>query len=232
VEFDELDAMLRETFEDRILSRAERLAIGAVFEDLAMDENRLRYVRNRAFEMAREALEQGLDERILEWLQDVVRAIDTARTQGTPEASVAYFSPGGEPRGQIITLAHRSRATIDACVFTITDERIVRALVDAHGRGVAVRIITDDEKAHDRGSHVMSLWKTGIPVVTDASPDHMHNKFALFDRRVLLNGSFNWTRAATERNVENVVVTRHAELVESFARKFDELWGAYSPFQA
>jgi len=59
----------------------------------------------------------------------------------------------------------------------------------------------------------------------------MHTKFALFDRRVLLNGSFNWTRAATERDVENVVVTRHAELVESFARKFDELWEAFSLLQ-
>ncbi len=42
-------------------------------------------------------------------------------------------------------LAKASR-TADICVFTITDDRVSDAILDAHRRAVAVRIITDDAK--------------------------------------------------------------------------------------
>ena len=37
------------------------------------------------------------------------------------------------------------RATLDICVFTIADDRLTESILAAHRRGVAVRIITDEE---------------------------------------------------------------------------------------
>jgi phosphatidylserine/phosphatidylglycerophosphate/cardiolipin synthase-like enzyme len=51
----------------------------------------------------------------------------------------------------------------------------------------------------------------------------MHHKFALFDNETLLNGSFNWTRSASDVNQENILITQDAELVEKFSRQFDYL---------
>ena len=109
-------------------------------------------------------------------------------------------------------------------VFTITDDRISGALAAAHQRGVKVRIVTDDEKAQDLGSDIQTLHRAGIPVVTDQGADHMHHKFAIFDARQLLTGSFNWTRSASERNLENFVVTNDAGLLRSFQKEFERLW--------
>ena len=66
-----------------------------------------------------------------------------------------------------------------------------------------------------------------VQVCDDNSPHHMHNKFALIDRRVLLNGSFNWTRSAVLNNRENVVISTSPALIGAFQAEFDKLWGLY-----
>jgi len=67
-----------------------------------------------------------------------------------------------------------------------------------------------------------------VPLRIDAGPYHMHHKFALFDERVLLNGSFNWTRSASDFNEENLLVTDQASLVADYRREFDKLWQRYA----
>ena len=62
----------------------------------------------------------------------------------------------------------------------------------------------------------------------DNTPNHMHHKFALIDQRVLVNGSFNWTRSATEYNQENILVTDEQGLVAAYLREFESLWEEFS----
>ena len=119
-----------------------------------------------------------------------------------------------------------AKQTCDVCVFTITDDRITDAIIRAHARGVNVRVITDDEKSHDLGSDMDKLRASGIPCKMDmGNVAHMHHKFALFDGRRLMTGSFNWTRSASEQNEENLIVTPDPVLVSLFAGRFEYLWG-------
>jgi phosphatidylserine/phosphatidylglycerophosphate/cardiolipin synthase-like enzyme len=143
----------------------------------------------------------------------------------TNERSAAFFSPGHTCIHEVIRQFDLARQTCDVCVFTITDDRITEAILRAHGRGVALRIITDDEKSHDLGSDIDRLRAAGISCKMDVgNAAHMHHKFALFDRRRLMTGSFNWTRSASEQNEENLIVTPDPVLVESFGRRFEQLW--------
>jgi mitochondrial cardiolipin hydrolase len=111
------------------------------------------------------------------------------------------------------------------CVFTITDDRLADALLAAHRRGVAIRVLTDNDKAHDLGSDIERIAAAGVAVRIDRTPFHMHHKYAIFDGRRLLNGSYNWTRGAARDNQENVVVTDDPALVARFAAAFEALWG-------
>lgn len=116
--------------------------------------------------------------------------------------------------------------TMDVCVFTITDDRITRTLMQLHRQGVRVRIITDNECAKQQGSDVQHIAEVGIPIKVDKSEFHMHNKFAIMDNKLVLNGSFNWTTTASSVNHENVIISNNADLVNQFAKHFEDLWNS------
>ena len=52
----------------------------------------------------------------------------------------------------------------------------------------------------------------------------MHHKFALVDSRVVITGSFNWTRQAIYNNNENVIISSNKKLVEPYVAEFERLW--------
>ena len=87
-----------------------------------------------------------------------------------------------------------------------------------------MRIISDDDKAHDSGSDVWTLSEQGVQVRVDQSEHHMHHKYAVFDSKIVLTGSYNWTRSAAEHNRENVVVTDDPRLVKKFIEGFEAIW--------
>ena len=157
----------------------------------------------------------------MEWLEAVIKLIYANETK---IKSSAYFSPGEECLHRIRRLINEAKHTLDICVFTITDNRIVEKIIEAHQRGVKVRIISDDDKSEDLGSDMEHLEKSGINCIYDATTAHMHHKFALADDRTLLNGSFNWTRSATTANNENILVTNDPNLVSKYCQAFDKLW--------
>ncbi|MCK5799918.1 MAG: endonuclease [Deltaproteobacteria bacterium] len=225
---DEIDTILKATLDDQRLSRSERRALTEVFAEHAQDPQRQALFRNRAFTLAREALHDPRDKEILLWLEEVSKALIVAtRADAGPKLAEALFSPGDACRRRIIGLCGLARRRIDVCVFTITDDAIANALLKAQGRGVVVRVITDDDKMDDRGSDVVDLARAGVAVRMDHSEHHMHHKFALFDGRYLVTGSYNWTYAAANSNEENIVVSDDPRLVGAFSETFETLWETF-----
>ena len=125
---------------------------------------------------------------------------------------------------RIISRLNGARSKIDICVFTITDDRISFPILAAHRRGVKIRILSDNDKLHDPGSDIPRFLEAKIPLRIDHSPSHMHHKFAIFDGKALVNGSFNWTRSAAEMNQENIIDSEDPQLVAQFQKEFDSLW--------
>ena len=223
-EIEGLVAAMRQTLDDVRLTRSEKKALKAVLGDVDPDKHDLARLRHHAFELARESV--SVDDRpVIEWLEDVVKLL-LPRGEDVPRAkkAEAYFSPGDACPREIGNFLSRARRSADVCVFTITDDRVSQALLDAHRRNVKVRIITDNDKMWDRGSDVRKLSDLGMDVRLDRSEYHMHHKFALVDGAELLTGSYNWTRGADKYNEENFLVTDDPRLVEAFQEEFDKLW--------
>jgi len=124
-------------------------------------------------------------------------------------------------------LLHIAKQTLDVCVYTITDDRLAHALAAARQRGVVVRLITDDDKVDDIGSDIHFLKNHGVDVRIDNNVALMHHKFCIVDKRILVNGSFNWTRSASTVNRENIIVTDDVVLVNGFIKEFQDLWERY-----
>ena len=136
----------------------------------------------------------------------------------------AYFSPGDTCLNAIIASIKSAKSSLKICVFTISDDRITRAILRAHRSGIQVKILTDNEKLYDKGSDIRELKQAGIPVRVDNTANHMHHKFAILDNQTVLTGSYNWTRSAALYNHENLIITNEKTLVTNFCREFDRLW--------
>ena len=211
--------LLTRSLDDRKLSRNERQALATAFNDLDVESRRV--VRRRAFELAGGLLGGPETGTLLEWLEAVVDLMHRAEPASTSEA---FFSPGDDCVKRIIQLFDRAKQSADICVFTITDDRISDKILAARARGVAIRILTDNEKALDLGSDIERFENAGIAVRVDRTAFHMHHKFAIFDAKLLLSGSYNWTRNAAESNEENFIVTPDDHLVHAFTARFERLW--------
>ena len=142
----------------------------------------------------------------------------------------AFFSPGDDCLNHIIDLIRKAKTHLDICVFTISDDRISKALLKAKHDGLEIKIITDNDKVLDTGSDIKNLSNEGIPVKVDNTPNHMHHKFMIVDREIILTGSYNWTRSAAMYNQENVLSTNDKILVNKFSEEFNKLWLACDKF--
>jgi phosphatidylserine/phosphatidylglycerophosphate/cardiolipin synthase-like enzyme len=137
----------------------------------------------------------------------------------------AYFGPEDNIRDVIIRELNQCERSLKICMFTISDNPIANAIMDAFKRNVKVSIITDDGKIFDKGSDIQMLQKGGIEVKIDSYKSLMHHKFCIIDNYKVITGSYNWTRTAAEFNNENIVITDTVKIVKSFIVEFDKLWG-------
>lgn len=222
-----LKKILQNIIADQKISTSEKQQLQKIAQELTTDK--LRFLRNQAFDIARRHLEEAPDDfRItMGWLEKIVKALDISDSQSMQKPS-AYFSPGDSCRNKLLDLMATAKSTIDICVFTISDNQLTQAIIKAAKRGVMVRIITDNHKSEDLGSDVQWLLDEGINLCMDHSAYHMHHKFMIVDQTILANGSFNWTRSASERNEENILVIAEEGLIAEYQREFDQLWQQYN----
>lgn len=189
-------------------------------------------LRAEVFRLAREAVqrpEHATD--VIDWLDEVLKAFEAGDSRPQEQIRTeAVFSPGDACVNCISRLIRQARIKVDICVFTITDNRISDEIRSAHERGVAIRIVSDNDKSNDLGSDIALLAESGVPVRIDDSPYHMHHKFAIFDAEILLTGSYNWTVGAARDNEENLIVTGDSSLLRDFQRVFDGLWNQFADY--
>ncbi len=141
---------------------------------------------------------------------------------------IVCFSPGNSCRDLIIEQIKSSSSLIEICVFTISDDLITDALIEAKELfDLDIRIITDDEKSYDKGSDIKYLESKGFEIRYDDVRHHMHHKFAVFDTNRVLTGSYNWTRSAASYNQENILLTSKPKVVEAYRKEFSRLWKSF-----
>lgn len=135
------------------------------------------------------------------------------------------FSPQDSPiREAVRPLVKQARERIDVAVFYLTHKHLTADLIDAHLRGVEVRIILDATAATNGFTKHELLRAVGIPVKVEDWGGKMHMKSAMIDGHTVITGSMNWTTAGDDTNDENVVIVRDEALAEQYGEFFDELW--------
>ncbi|UPT74633.1 MAG: phospholipase D-like domain-containing protein [Elusimicrobiota bacterium] len=186
------------------------------------------------------------------WSSLSVSFAPAVRPQAVAPAAAAPTVPAVSFKGLVLKSVQFSRAdripeslaaaidktekTLDLALYDLKLAEAADAILRAHRRGVKVRLIYDmghakppsDPAAGGGASpEYSSLVAAGVPVRLlkgGGSFGIMHHKFALLDGELLITGSFNWTRAADEKNFENMVFKTDAALIEGFTRCWNWMW--------
>lgn len=138
--------------------------------------------------------------------------------QNTPVS--IYFSPRGGAQDAIVNSIGRAKASIYVQAYSFTSAPIAKALVEANNRGVKVEAILDKSQRKATYTGATFLKNAGIPVYIDQAHAIAHNKVMVIDKTTVVTGSFNFTKAAEEKNAENLLIIHDQEL----ARLYFENW--------
>ena len=97
-------------------------------------------------------------------------------------------------------------------------ERVLRRVVPDP---VQVQVILDKSQRSEKYSSADFLANQGVPVVIDANHAIAHNKVIVIDGATVLTGSFNFTKAAQERNAENLLILRDQALAAQYTKNWE-----------
>lgn len=143
-----------------------------------------------------------------------------------PDASAARESYNGGIEMALVEAIQQTRDQLDVAAFELNSEPIVEAILEAHQRGVVVRIVTDDDHGlNDEANEALRhLQAAGVPLVDDGRSGLMHNKFMILDGRAVWTGSWNYTVNGAYRNNNNVLVLESEWAAAPFQAEFDEMF--------
>jgi len=129
---------------------------------------------------------------------------------------------------ELITLINQATSTLDVALYSFTDDQLGAAVIRAHQRGVAVRVILEERNANSMGDEAEKQDRENIPLRVDSASGLFHHKFAVIDREIVITGFYNWSDAADDDNFENVVVIECPEIAAAFTQEFERLWAFWS----
>lgn len=127
-----------------------------------------------------------------------------------------FFSPSGGCSEAIVNTIANAKDSILVQAYSFTSSPIAKALVEAHKRGVACKVILDRSQRTEKYSEADFLVHSGIDTWIDAEHRIAHNKVMVIDSKIVITGSFNFTKSAETGNAENLLVIRSSELAKKY----------------
>jgi len=146
------------------------------------------------------------------------------------EATVA-FAPNGDATDVVVEAIEGAKRQILVQAYSFTSAPIIQALGKARERGVDVEAILDRTNESRRYTGATYLLHHAVPIWIDDSVAIAHNKVMIIDGDTVITGSFNFTKAAQQRNAENVMVIKRAPaLARVYARNWEWRKGLSRPY--
>lgn len=148
------------------------------------------------------------------------------------------YSDQTQISGHLIRAIDATKTTLDIAIYELAIREVHDALKRAKDRGVRVRIVLDqshvfpEKQGHNRTAEVQALIDEGFDMKMLRGGDlHgiMHNKFAVFDGKLLETGSYNWARAADVQHYENALFLGEPARIASYQGYWDWLWSQAKP---
>ncbi len=149
----------------------------------------------------------------------------TQGDQGTP-------APGGIEQLILADIAAAQRS-VEVAAPGLDLDALTTGLVEAHGRGMEVRILEDSRAQKDTAVSTMTerLRQAGIPVVLREGEGALGASFVVIDEYLLWAGSWELSQRGLREDAAYVLRWRVGDLARDFHSEFMEMFadGAFGP---
>jgi len=131
-------------------------------------------------------------------------------------------------RINILSELLKAEKSIVVAVYWFTNEELFDTLYKKLQDGIFVDLIIHYDFINNRknGLPFQKLIDVGCNFYFSDSNNPMHNKFCVIDEKILINGSYNWTYYAEDKNRENILIIENEDdVIKSFVDEFNRLKG-------
>ncbi|GIW23347.1 MAG: hypothetical protein KatS3mg068_2354 [Candidatus Sericytochromatia bacterium] len=134
------------------------------------------------------------------------------------------------PEKYFLGLIKNAKNYINGAFYDIDDPEVTNAFIEAHKRGVKVRLVTDTDNLVSKEDPtqprkaIMDLKASGIQVIDDKRNGLMHHKFMVVDDNKVWTGSWNLTTSSMFHHNNNALLITSKELAQNFNAEFERMF--------
>ena len=171
-----------------------------------------------------EALGNFVNEKLCFLLKPQLHSSHIATLPGSQQSLQLFFLPQANTAlDKLIQVIDSAQKTVRVAIYTFTHAKLIAALTRAHQRGVSVTCAFDRDSTQRTSQQAFTeLTQAGVATWVNARPGLLHYKMMIVDDELLVAGSANWTRAAFEKNDDNILIIH--PLQQQQKEKINHLW--------
>ncbi|MGB7876800.1 MAG: phospholipase D-like domain-containing protein [Anaerolineales bacterium] len=161
---------------------------------------------------------------------------DTVPETPNPDFSIdgtrieTYFSPDDGVANHILDLLTEAEESIYFLAFSFTTDELGQIIRTQAENGLEIAGVMEEEQVKSNiGTEYDFFKQAGLNVFVDGNEGQMHHKTMIVDGRILITGSYNFSRSAETRNDENIVVIYNPEIASFYLKEFGRVYALAQP---
>lgn len=127
---------------------------------------------------------------------------------------------------EIISAIRNSQKNLKIAVTWFTNHEIFNEVLDklkSPDFEVSLIVLNDRINNKKEGLNFQQLIENNGNFYFSSNDNMVHHKFCIVDESTVITGSYNWTYYAENRNWENVVILKDAEIVNGYLNEFNRI---------
>ena len=156
---------------------------------------------------------------------------DTVPETPNPDFSIdgtqieTYFSPDDGVANHLYEVLSDATESIYFMAFSFTADELGQAIRTQAENGLDVAGVMEEEQVKSNIGTEYDLFKqAGLNVFVDGNEGQMHHKTMIIDGRIVVTGSYNFSRSAETRNDENLVFIYNQPIASFFTQEFQRIY--------
>lgn len=135
-----------------------------------------------------------------------------------------FFSPDDGVANKIATVLSGAEESIFFLAFSFTSNDLGAIVRDKASGALTVQGVMDEEQIKsNQGTEFDPFKQADIDVRIDGIDGQMHHKVFIIDEAIVVIGSYNFSRAAEERNDENTLIIYNEAIAGQFLMEFQRV---------